>query len=109
MTRYQQLATVTVAATLVLIAIGAVVRTTGSGLGCPDWPRCHGAWLPPLERTAIIEYSHRTAAAVVGLLVVGTAFLTFRGAGRTVRLLMVGSLALLAFQAWLGKETVERE
>jgi len=109
MTRYQLLATVTVAATLLLIAIGAVVRTTGSGLGCPDWPRCHGAWLPPLERTAIIEYSHRTTAAVVGLLVVGTAFLTFRRSGGAVRSLMVGSLALLAFQAWLGKETVERE
>jgi heme A synthase len=111
MTRYQALASVTVAATLVLIAMGAVGRTTGSGLGCPDWPRCHGAWLPPMERTAIIEYSHRTAAAIVGALVVATAFLTLRlrGGPRPLRMLIGGALALLAFQAWLGKETVERE
>ena len=111
MTKYQALAVATVGATLLLIAIGAVVRTTGSGLGCPDWPRCHGAWLPPAERTAIIEYSHRTAAALVGLLVVGTAFLTLRRRERPrlLRALMAAALLLLVFQAWLGKETVERE
>lgn len=110
-TRYQFLAATTVAATLVLIAIGAIVRTTGSGLGCPDWPLCHGQWHPPMEKTAIIEYSHRTAAAVVGVLVLSTAFVTFKNhwGDRTLRWLAVASLPLLGFQAWLGKETVERE
>ncbi len=111
MTRYQTLAVTTVGVTLVLIAIGAVVRTTGSGLGCPDWPLCHGQWLPPAERTAIIEYTHRTAAAIVGLFIVATAavaLLKHRG-DTVVRNLAIASVVLLAVQAWLGKETVERE
>ncbi len=111
MTRYQTLAVTTVGVTLVLIAIGAVVRTTGSGLGCPDWPLCHGQLLPPAERTAIIEYTHRTAAAIVGLFIVATATVALlRHRGDTVvRNLAIASLVLLAVQAWLGKETVERE
>lgn len=111
MTRYQRLAAVTVGATLVLIAIGAIVRTTGSGLGCPDWPLCHGQLIPPAERTAIIEYTHRTAAAIVGLLIVATAAVTLRlhRGDRALRNLAIASLPLLALQAWLGKVTVERE
>ena len=111
MTRYQRLAAVTVGATLVLIAIGAIVRTTGSGLGCPDWPLCHGQLIPPAERTAIIEYTHRTAAAIVGLLIVATAAVTLRlhRRDRALRNLAIASLPLLALQAWLGKVTVERE
>ena len=111
MTRYQRLAAVTVGATLVLIAIGAFVRTTGSGLGCPDWPLCHGQLIPPAERTAIIEYTHRTAAAIVGLLIVATVAVTLRHhrKDRALRNLAIASLPLLALQAWLGKVTVERE
>ncbi len=111
MTRYQWLLAVTVGATLVLIAIGAIVRTTGSGLGCPDWPLCHGQLIPPAERTAIIEYTHRTAAAIVGALIVATAVVTLRyhRSDRALRNLAIASLPLLALQAWLGKETVERE
>ncbi len=111
LTRYQILTAATVIGTLVLIAIGATVRTTGSGLGCPDWPLCHGQLLPPAEKTAIIEYTHRTAAAVVGVLVLATVFVTFRvhRSDRTIRVLAAAALPLLAFQAWVGKETVERE
>jgi heme A synthase len=110
-TRYQALAVTTVCATLVLIAIGAVVRTTGSGLGCPDWPLCHGQLIPPAERTAIIEFTHRSAAAIVGLLIVATAAVALlrRRGDTVVRNLAVASVVLLAVQAWLGKETVERE
>lgn len=111
MTRFQWLALITVVATLILIGIGAVVRTTGSGLGCPDWPLCYGQWHPPLERTAIIEYSHRTAASIVGALVVATVAVTFMRyrRDRALTWLALASLPLLGFQAWLGKVTVERE
>ncbi len=110
-TPFQILTVVTVVSTLVLIGVGSLVRTTGSGLGCPDWPLCHGSLLPPAERTAIIEYSHRTVASIVGALVVAQSIWAYRDRRRDggIALLAVVSLPLLALQAWLGKETVERE
>lgn len=111
MTGYQRLTIATVVATLVLIAVGSLVRTTGSGLGCPDWPLCHGRLVPPAERTAIIEWTHRTVASGVGVLILWTALATLRRVPRdqTARRLALLSVPLLALQAWLGKETVERE
>ncbi|HEX6141065.1 MAG TPA: COX15/CtaA family protein, partial [Candidatus Limnocylindria bacterium] len=74
MTRFSWLAAATVAMTFVLVIVGVVVRSTGSGLGCPEWPTCHGSWVPPFDDVhAIIEWSHRTTAMVVGLLAFGLA------------------------------------
>src|SRR5947207_4529579 len=64
---FRRLAWATAAATYLLIVFGAVVRVTGSGLGCPDWPLCHGRLVPPAEVAAIVEYLHRSVAALVGL------------------------------------------
>ncbi|MEP7056045.1 MAG: COX15/CtaA family protein [Actinomycetota bacterium] len=71
MSRFAKLAVATVAATLLLIGLGGLVRATGSGLGCPDWPGCYHRVLPPAgDANAWIEHIHRYwASVVVGLLV----------------------------------------
>jgi len=110
MTRFQKLTLTTVVATYILVVIGAITRGTGSGLGCPDWPLCYGELLPSLGDTAAwIEWSHRTWAALVGLLVVAVAFVALRHhrRDRSLVLASLGAVALTGFQAWLGKITVE--
>jgi heme A synthase len=68
------LAITTAASTYLLIVAGGVVRVSGSGLGCGsaggrnDWPFCQGGLLPPLQREAVIEFSHRWLAATVSTL-----------------------------------------
>jgi heme o synthase len=64
--RFRRLALTSAVATLVLASLGALVRATGSGLGCLDsWPHCAGGWLAPLHYHGIIEYSHRLVAVIV--------------------------------------------
>jgi heme a synthase len=54
------------ALTLIVLS-GAAVRLTGSGLGCPDWPRCYGKPYPPLNTHALIEFSNRVVTVPVSL------------------------------------------
>jgi protoheme IX farnesyltransferase len=104
MRAFQLLAIATTVATYLLIVIGAVVRVTGSGLGCPDWPLCHGTVIPPLEMAAIIEYLHRLAGAAASALMLATAGLAL-WRYRSRRDLLVPAIAvplLLAVQIPLG-------
>jgi heme o synthase len=73
MTRFQKLAVATTVTTLTLIVWGGVVRATGSGDGCPDWPTCFGSWVPRWEYHTLIEYVHRVLGVVSGLLAVALA------------------------------------
>jgi heme o synthase len=108
-TRFQRLALATLLTTLALVTIGVVVRATDSGLGCPDWPLCHGQLLPALDDTkAWIEWIHRGVAVVVGFEVLGLAILAIRDHRdrRSILWPSIGAVLLVGFQAWLGRETV---
>ena len=75
---FQRLTLITAAWIWLLIVVGGIVRVTGSGLGCPDWPLCYGQLLPQPELTSIIEYSHRFVAGVGGLLILATVIQAWR-------------------------------
>jgi cytochrome c oxidase assembly protein subunit 15 len=113
MTGFRRLSIISLFATLVLVAIGGLVRATQSGLGCgDDWPHCNGRLAPALEsRAEIIEFSHRFAAMIVGFMVLGLAILAWRHYRNNPRILRptLGALALVIFQALLGALVVIQE
>ena len=109
MTRFQKLAAATVVTTILLVTIGVVVRATGSGMGCPDWPLCHGQVIPPLnDGQAWIEWIHRTVAAIIGFEILGLALLAWldHRDRRSILWPSIAAVLLVGFQAWLGRETV---
>ena len=112
LTWLQGLSAATLVWVFLLVIIGGVVRVTGSGLGCPDWPLCYGRLLPPAEYTAIIEYTHRfVASVIVGPLVIATAAVALASyrSDRRVWLPAAVSVPLLIIQGLLGGITVLTE
>ena len=109
MTRFQRRAALTLATALGLVTIGVIVRATDSGLGCPDWPLCHGQLIPSLGDTkAWIEWIHRTVAVIIGFEILGLAILALRDYRDRPSILWpaLAAVGLVGFQAWLGRETV---
>ena len=133
--RFRSLVLLTVIAIYLLVLAGGIVRGTGSGMGCPDWPKCFGRWIPPTEISQLppnyqaiygtklkgeiefnaaktwIEYVNRLLGAFSGFLVLGTFIASFPYLRKDPSVFW-GSLAavlLIGANGWLGSRVVASE
>ncbi len=123
---FQRLAIATTLLTYLLIAVGGLVRASGAGLGCPDWPRCFGSWIPPASAAALppqfdpaqfnptlmwTEYLNRLLGVSVGFAILATTVVAWRRHRRAPRIVwpIVVALLLTGFQGWLGGRVVVHE
>ena len=112
LTGFQRAGLALLLALLALTALGGIVRVTGSGLACPDWPGCYGAVIPTGDFGEFaayqvwLEWSHRLAAAIIGLLILAYAVYAFRRQPRAVWLPAALAIPMLALQVILGGLTV---
>lgn len=130
--RFRFFAKVTIATVYLLILVGGIVRSTGSGLGCPDWPRCFGRLIPPTHVSQLppdyktryaedglspekvvfdpvltwIEYLNRLLGALTGVFILATVVLAWRAHGGAVFGLSLAGLLLTLVQGWLGAKVV---
>jgi cytochrome c oxidase assembly protein subunit 15 len=107
--RYAQVTAVALAALALIVLTGAGVRLTGSGLGCPDWPKCYGGTTPPLDTHAVIEYGNRLLTGFVGFAVIAASVLAFFRRPYRWHLALFGALLPLGVigQAILGALVVK--
>jgi cytochrome c oxidase assembly protein subunit 15 len=130
---FRKFGLLTVGAIFFLILVGGLVRVSGSGMGCPDWPKCFGQWVPPThvselppdyrERFAApgkpvaefnivhtwTEYINRLIGVFIGffILITMVSSFQFRKTRPRITLLAVLSFILVAFQGWTGKVVVD--
>jgi heme A synthase len=107
--RFRVLAGITALSGYLQITLGGLVRVSGSGLGCPDWPTCYGKPYPPPTFHAIVEYSHRANGALFGLLVILTVvagFWLYRGRRTPVTWLTLATLLTVVGEGLLGWQVV---
>lgn len=125
MSGYQKLSLLTLFWCFCVVVIGAYVRLSDAGLGCPDWPGCYGHLTVPQAQADVLtaqqrfperpveahkawkEMVHRYLAGGLGLLILALSILGFRQPSpRPPRWLLLGLPALVVFQAILGMWTV---
>ncbi len=123
---FRRVAFLATLATYFLIFVGSLVRVSGAGLGCPDWPRCYGRWLPPLSPSdlppelhatgltvvlAWIEYINRLVGVSVGFLILAVAIMAIIKFRKVPRILFpsLAAALLVAYQGWQGGKVVTSE
>ncbi|HVY77425.1 MAG TPA: COX15/CtaA family protein [Solirubrobacterales bacterium] len=101
---YAKVTLVALGALALIVLTGAGVRLTGSGLGCPDWPKCYGGTVPPLDTHAVIEYGNRLLTGFVGFAVIAASVLAWFRVPFRGHLALFGALLPLGVigQAVLG-------
>jgi cytochrome c oxidase assembly protein subunit 15 len=106
--QYARVAYMALAALTLIVLTGAAVRLTGSGLGCPDWPKCYGNAYPPLNTHAVIEFSNRVITVPVSIAAGAAWLLAVRRRPYRRDLARLGALLPLGVvgQAVLGGFTV---
>jgi len=130
--RYLLIGLITLGAVYFLIMVGGIVRASGAGMGCPDWPTCFGQWIPPVSEAELppnyqeiyaqrgyadtrfnpvktwTEYVNRLIGVSIGGLILLTAgcAIPLRKQDPTVFHLSAAVLLLVAFQGWLGSAVV---
>lgn len=133
--RFRSLVFLTIVVIYLLILAGGIVRGTGSGMGCPDWPKCFGRWIPPTEISQLpanyqeiygaklkgevlfnpvktwIEYTNRLLGVLSGFLVFATllASLSYLRKDKVVVLGSFVAFILIGFNGWLGSRVVATE
>jgi len=127
---FKNFAILSILSIYLLILAGGIVRSTGSGMGCPDWPKCFGRFIPPTKVSELplhyeviyqdklhgevlfnptktwIEYINRLIGALTGLIVLITTVLAWKE-GRKVFLPTLAGLLLILANAVLGKYVVD--
>ena len=123
MNKFRSLSIITVSFTYLLIFIGGLVRVSGAGMGCPDWPKCFDRWIPPTSIDQLpdhidpalfnivlawIEYCNRLFGAFVGLLITFTMFLALKhhSSNLKIKLSVISAFILTLVQGWLGSVLV---
>tara|TARA_Y100001970_G_scaffold85690_1_gene108066 strand:- start:1671 stop:2606 length:936 start_codon:yes stop_codon:yes gene_type:complete len=124
MTIFRTFTLISTGLTYLIIFIGGMVRVSGAGMGCPDWPKCFGRWIPPTNISQIpdyidpakfnivlawIEYFNRLFGALVGLSIMVTLFLGMKYYFNKphIRWPLIAAFILTLFQGWLGSVLVD--
>jgi cytochrome c oxidase assembly protein subunit 15 len=129
--RFRRLGTLTIFAVYLVILAGGIVRASGAGMGCPDWPTCFGQWVPPTDESQLpanyheiyahgyenttfnpvktwTEYANRLVGVTIGFLIFLTAWSSriYLKADKPTFYLAVLAFLLVGFQGWLGSAVV---
>ena len=122
--RFRRLGITTILAVYFVILVGGIVRASGAGMGCPDWPTCFGRWIPPnyheiyakrgYQNTDFnpiktwTEYTNRLIGVTTGFCILLTAWSSriYLKSDRTIFYLALSVLFLVGFQGWLGSAVV---